>query len=86
MGLTQLESPFVCAWRREGLLVFVLVFFHVFAAGRRMARRARELMSLGQARVFYWSQFSRGVHGRQVFTITAMACREMKHHQELSKT
>lgn len=57
MSLTQLESPFVCAWRGEGLLVFVLVFLHVFAAGGCMARGARELMGLGQAGVFYWSQF-----------------------------
>lgn len=72
MGLTQLESPFVCAWGGEGLLVFVLVFLQVFAAGRHMARRASELMGLGQAGVFYWSQFIRGVHGRQVFTVTAV--------------
>lgn len=72
LGLTQLESPFVCAWRREGLLVFVLVFLHVFAAGRRMARGARELMGLGQAGVFYRSQFITGVHGRQVLAVATV--------------
>lgn len=56
----------------EGLLVFVLVFLHVFAAGGCDAGTASVFMSLGQGGVFHWSQFIRGVHYGQVFTVTAV--------------
>lgn len=51
--LTQLAGPLVCAGGRDGLLLFVLVFLHVFTIGRNQTGGPRKLLAL-KAGVLDW--------------------------------
>lgn len=58
------------------MLFSVLLFVSVFDVRRDPCRGASQLLWLSQAEVLDWRALARTVHGREVFTVTALSCKE----------